>query len=83
MSTTFEFTKSRTRARANGHHASWAALGVILVAVLAVGESLVYVVTAPQEPSLAVLPAIQPAKATKDAVMPEAPAPTTGHRAGR
>lgn len=83
MSTTFEFTKSRTKARANGNHVSWAAWGVILVAVLAVGESLVYIVTAPQEPSLAVLPAIKPAKATQAAAVPEAPAPTTGHRAGR
>lgn len=79
MSTTFESIKSNR----HGHHVSWAALGVIAVALLAVGESLVYIRTPLAEPTLAVLPAIKPAKATKTAAEPEAPAPTAGRRAGR
>ena len=79
MGTTFESTKSRV----SGNDA--AAWGVIAVAVLALGASLVYIQAPLEEPSLAVLPAIEPANttATQPSTAPAAHAPTAARRAER
>lgn len=81
MSTTLESFKSA----AHGNDALWAALGVLAVVVLALAASLVYIQTPPEEPSLVVLPAIEPAaaQASDAGAVPAAPAPTTGRRAGQ
>jgi hypothetical protein len=81
MSTTLGSFKST----AHGHDALWAAWGVLAVVLLALGASLIFIQTPPEEPSLAVLPAIEPAAAqtSETNAAPAVPAPTTRRRAGR
>lgn len=57
MSATFETPKSNS----TGNKPLWAAVSVLGVAVLALGATLIYVQTRPEEPRLAVLSAAAPA----------------------
>lgn len=81
MSATFEIPKSTSTAS----KPLWAAVGVLGVAVLAMGATLIHIQNRPEEPRLAVLPATAPAPTETvsgiPASAPAAPAPVNDGKA--